>query len=137
MYRIEKTYTDFNGVERTESFYFHLSEAELVEMEMGIDGGLVEMINKIVAAKDAKNLIKIFKELVLKAYGEKSPDGRQFRKSEEISKAFEQTKAYSDIFMELAFDDEAASKFTNGIIPADLDKNKYLTSQIQQGTTNN
>lgn len=136
MYRIEKTYTDFNGVERTESFYFHLSEAELVEMEMGIEGGLVEMIEKIVAAKDAPNLIKIFKELVLKAYGEKSADGKHFRKSDEISTAFSQTKVYSDIFMELAFDDTAASKFVNGIIPADLHKNKYLAKHNQSASAN-
>lgn len=136
MYRIEKTYKDFNGVERTESFYFHLSEAELMEMEMGIAGGLVEMIEKIVAAKDAPQLIKIFKELVLKAYGEKSADGKHFRKSEQISTDFSQTSVYSDIFMELAFDDEAAAKFVNGIIPADLDKNKYLAKRNQSAPAN-
>lgn len=129
MYKIEKTYTDFNGTERTEAFYFHLSEAELIEMEMTMDGGLVEKIQTIVAAKDAKELIKTFKDLVLKAYGEKSADGRHFRKSEEIATAFSQTKVYSDIFMELAFDDEAASKFINGIIPSNLDKNKFLAAQ--------
>lgn len=114
------TYTDYNGVERTEDFYFHFSKAELAEMEMGTTGGYAEMITKIVAAQDAPTLIKIFKELVLKAYGEKSADGKRFIKSEEIAIAFSQTEAYSQLFMELATDSDAAQKFVNGIMPVDL-----------------
>lgn len=112
------TYTDYNGSERTEDFYFNLSKAEIMEMEMSISGGLAEMITKIVAAQDAPAIIKIFKDLVLKAYGEKSPDGKRFIKSDEIATAFSQTEAYSQLFMELATDADAASKFVNGIIPA-------------------
>lgn len=112
------TYTDYNGSERTEDFYFNLTKAEIMEMELTTAGGLSEMIEKIVAAKDAPTIIKVFKDLVLKAYGEKSPDGRRFMKSPEISEAFSQTEAYSQLFMELATDDEAAAKFVNGIIPA-------------------
>ena len=111
------TYTDYNNVERTEDFYFNLTKAELMEMEMGAVGGLSGMIEKIVSAKDAPAIIKIFKELVLKAYGEKSADGRRFIKSKEISDAFAQTEAYSQLFMELATDADAASKFVNGIAP--------------------
>lgn len=111
-------YTDYNGVERTEDHYFNLSEAELLEMEMSITGGLTEMINRIVAAQDAPSLIKIFKELVLKAYGEKSADGKRFIKSEELSTAFSQTEAYSKLFMKLATDADEAAKFVNGIMPA-------------------
>lgn len=114
------TYTDYNGVERTEDFYFNLSKAEIMEMEMGTTGGLAEMIQKVVAAQDAPTIIKIFKDLVLKAYGEKSADGKRFIKSEEIAEAFSQTEAYSILFMELATDAEAASDFVNGIIPVDL-----------------
>lgn len=112
------TYTDYNGSERTEDFYFNLTKAEIMEMELTTAGGLSEMIEKIVAAKDAPTIIKVFKDLVLKAYGEKSPDGRHFMKSPEIREAFSQTEAYSQLFMELATDDEAAAKFVNGIIPA-------------------
>lgn len=115
------TYTDYNGVERKEDFWFHLSKAELLEMEMGTTGGFAEMINKVIAAQDVPTLIKIFKELVLKAYGEKSADGKRFVKSEEISTAFSQTEAYSDLFMELATNDVAASDFIKGVIPSDLD----------------
>jgi len=111
------TYTDYNGNERTENFYFNLSQAELMEMEMSTAGGLAEMINKIVAEQDAPAIIKIFKELILKAYGEKSPDGKRFVKSKEISEAFSQTEAYSKLFMELATDSDKAAEFVNGIVP--------------------
>ena len=110
-------YTDFSGNERTEDFYFNLTKAEIMEMEMGTTGGMAEMINKIVASQDAPAIIKIFKELILKAYGEKSADGKRFVKSEEISVAFSQTEAYSQLFMELATDADAAAKFVNGIVP--------------------
>lgn len=112
------TYTDYNGVERTEDHYFNLSKAELMEMELSTTGGLAEMINKIVAAQDAPAIVKIFKELVLKAYGQKSADGRRFIKSKELSDDFAQTEAYSQLFMELATNADAAAAFVNGIVPA-------------------
>lgn len=114
------TYTDYNGVERTEDFYFNLSKAELMEMEMSTSGGFAETIQKIVAAQDAPTIIKIFKDLILKAYGEKSPDGKRFIKSEELSNSFAQTEAYSNLFMELATNDEAAANFVNGVMPSNL-----------------
>lgn len=114
------TYTDYNGSERTEDFYFNLSKAEIMEMEMGTSGGLAEMITRIVAAQDAPAIIKIFKDLVLKAYGEKSPDGKRFIKSEEIATSFSQTEAYSQLFMELATNADAAAAFVNGIVPKDM-----------------
>ena len=111
------TYTDYNGVERKEDFYFNLTKAEIMEMEMSISGGLTEMINRIVAAQDAPAIVKIFKELILKAYGVKSPDGKRFIKSDELATEFAQTEAYSQLFMELATDADAASAFVNGIVP--------------------
>ena len=119
-------YTDYNGVERKEDFYFNLSKAEIMEMEMSTSGGLTEMISKIVAAQDTPAIIKLFKDLVLRAYGEKSLDGKRFVKIDEngipLSRAFSQTEAYSVLFMELATDAEAASEFVNGIVPADVSK---------------
>lgn len=112
------TYTDYNGVERTEDFYFNLSKAEVMEMELSTSGGLAEMITRIVAAQDAPAIIKVFKDLVLKSYGVKSPDGRRFEKSDELRDEFAQTEAYSQLFMELATDADAAAKFVNGIVPA-------------------
>jgi len=114
------TYNDYNGVERKEDFYFNLSKAEIMEMELSIPGGFAGMIEKIIASKDIPSIIKIFKELILKAYGEKSADGKRFVKSEDLSAAFSQTEAYSNLFMELATDDNSASAFINGLVPADM-----------------
>lgn len=116
------TFTDYNGVERTEDFYFNLSKAEVMEMELSTTGGLAEMINKIVSAQDTPSIVKIFKDIILKAYGEKSPDGRRFIKSEELSKEFSQTEAYSKLYMELSTDAEAAAKFVNEILPNTVEK---------------
>ena len=124
------TYKDYNQVERTEDFYFNLSKAEVMEMEMSTSGGLAEMITRIVAAQDQPSIIKIFKDLILKAYGEKSPDGKRFIKSDELSIAFSQTEAYSQLFMELATDAEAASAFVNGIVPADMAKQAAKLSPV-------
>lgn len=119
-------YTDYNGVEREEPHYFNLSKAEIMEMEMSTVGGFAEMIEKIIAAQDTPTLIKIFKDLILKAYGEKSADGKQFMKIDEngrpLSNKFVQSEAYSVLFMELATDAEAASQFVNGIMPAEFAK---------------
>lgn len=114
------TYTDYNGVERTEDHFFNLSKAEIMEMELSIDGGLSETINRIINAKDVPALIKLFKKLLLDSYGVKSPDGKRFIKSDALSTEFSQTEAYSQLFMKLATDADAASAFVNGIIPADL-----------------
>ena len=110
------TYEDYNGVERKEDFYFNLTEAEVMEMELSTKGGLTEMINRIVAAQDAPAIVKIFKDLILKAYGVKSPDGKRFIKSQELRDEFESTRAYSILFMELATDEKAASDFVNGLV---------------------
>jgi len=111
------TYEDYDGNKRTEDFYFNLSKAEIMEMELSISGGMTQMLNRIVAEQDGEKIIKTFKEIILKAYGEKSPDGKRFVKSEELSTAFSQTEAFSQLFMELATDADAAAKFVNGIIP--------------------
>lgn len=113
------TYTDYNGQERTEDHYFNLTKAEIMEIEMSTSGGFAEMIQRIVDAQDAPSIIKVFKDLILKAYGKKSPDGKRFIKSEEISTEFSQTEAYSELFMELATNADAAAAFINGIVPAD------------------
>lgn len=125
------TYTDYNGMERTEDFYFNLTKAELMEMEMGTTGGFAEMVQRIVAAKDAPAIIKIFKEMILKAYGQKSPDGRRFIKNEELREEFSQTEAFSILYMELATDDKAAAKFVNGVMPAEM-----VQQAQKQGTAN-
>jgi len=113
-------YIDYNDVERTEEFYFNLSKAELAEMELSTKGGYAEMLKRIVEAEDAPTVIAEFKDLILKSYGKKSDDGKRFIKSKELSEEFSQTEAYSELFMELAVDADAASAFVNGVIPAQL-----------------
>lgn len=125
------SYTDYNGTERKEDFFFNLTEAELTEMQLEKDGGLESYIKKIVDAKDAKEIMKTFKAIILKAYGEKSDDGKRFIKSTEISEAFSQTEAYSILFVELATDADKAADFINGIIPARV-KQSAIPESIKQ-----
>lgn len=129
-------YTDYNGVEREETFLFNLSKAELMEMEMGTTGGLAEMIQNIVKTEDAPAIIKIFKDIILKAYGEKSADGKRFIKVSDagvpLSIGFSQTEAYSQLFMELATDSVAAANFIKGIIPNDIDISDAEVKQLKE-----
>ena len=135
------TYTDYNGLKRTEDFYFNLSKAEITELQVGTVGGYAEMVEAIIKANDEATLIKIFKELVLKAYGKKRPDGRVFMKVDEngrpLSMEFLQTEAYSEIFMELATDADAAAKFVNGIMPSDVDRSAIEAKQKELLANNN
>lgn len=114
------TYTDYNGIERTEDFRFNLTKAELVDMQLSASGGFTEFVDKIIKAKDVPTMIKLFKDLVFKSYGEISDDGKRFIKSKELSEAFSQTEAYSILYMELVMDDKAAADFVKGILPHDL-----------------
>ena len=117
MLKKEITSTDFNGVTTTETYYFNLTQAEVMEMEMGTTGSFSETLQRIIDARDTASIIKVVKDLILKSYGIKSLDGKRFEKSPEISEAFTQTNAYSVLFMELATDDNAAAEFVNGIMP--------------------
>lgn len=114
------TYIDYNGEERTETAYFNLSKAEILEMEMSVDGGFTAMIDRIVEAKDAPSVVKVFKDLILRSYGIKSPDGRRFIKNQQLRDEFEQTEMFSELFMELSLNDKKASEFVNGLIPKDM-----------------
>lgn len=120
------TYTDYDGNERTEDYYFNLSKAELLEMEMSTNGGLEKFCQKIIAEKDTKRMMEMWKELILKSYGEKSLDGKRFIKSQELVDSFTQTEAYSELFMELASNADTAAAFVKGIIP------KNLLAQIEK-----
>lgn len=111
------TYKDFNGNERTEDFYFNLTEAEVTELELSCSGGLTAMIDRICTAQNEPEIIKVFKDLIRKSYGVKSPDGRKFIKNESVFEDFEATNAYSILFMQLATDADKAAKFFNAVIP--------------------
>lgn len=116
------TYVDFDGNERTEDFFFNLTEQEIAEMELSTEGGLGNFINKAVAAKSQVELIDLFKKLILAAYGVKSADGRRFVKNDAVREDFMSTQAFSDIYMELVQDSEKASAFFNGIVPKEKNK---------------
>ena len=134
MYKKNITYTDYNGHERTEEFLFNLTEAEIAEMEMSKKGGLTNTLQRLIRTEDAPEIAKIFKDLILRSYGEKSDDGRRFIKTKEKADEFSQTEAYSKLYMELAFDDKAAAEFINNIIPksmAEQLKNKDMKEFIQ------
>lgn len=120
MFKKTVTYTDYDGLERTEDFYFDLSKSELIKMEASEAGGYTSMLNKIIAAKDGNVIIRVFSDLLYKAYGEKSPDGKRFMKSDAISDAFVHSAAYDVIFMELVTDADKAAEFANKIMPKDL-----------------
>ena len=124
MLKREIKVTDLEGVERVEICYFNLTKAEIMEMEMSYPGGLSGAIRDIVAAQKETELVKIFKNLILKAYGVKSTAGRYIEKSKALSERFSHTEAYSILFMELATDAEKAAEFINGITPSDIDTSK-------------
>lgn len=123
MYKIREKYEDYDGNERVEEFYFNLTKAEITDMELTTEGGMSVMLKKIIAAKDTAKLIAVFKDLILRSYGQKSPDGRRFIKSDELTKEFTETPAYSQIYIRLATDDKAATEFVNNVIPKDLQMN--------------
>ena len=130
MHKITETYVDFDGNKRTEDFYFNFTEAEITKMQFGTEGGLTAMINRIVAAQDTPRLIEIFEDLIKKAYGVKSPDGRRFIKDEELTKEFTETNAYSQIYMRLATDADAATKFVNNVVPKKQEEAATATNVI-------
>lgn len=116
---IKKTinYVDFNGNEKTEDFYFNLTEAEITEMELSTKGGLTDHLTTLVESKDGAMIIKTFKDIIAKAYGKRTDDGK-FRKSEEISADFLDSAAYSVLFMELVTVENKSAEFIQGVVPA-------------------
>lgn len=124
MYQKKIKFEDFNGNVKEKTYLFHLTKAELMEMELSVNGGLQEYVKRIVEAEKTPQLVELFKKLILMSYGEKSDDGMRFVKKaadgHRLSDDFEQTDAYSELFMELATNAESATAFVNGILPAQL-----------------
>lgn len=122
MFKVTKNYVDFDGNEREEDFYFHFSTRELMKMQLTTTEGYMQYLQRITNANNAKELLNTFEDFILKAYGEKSEDGRSFRKGEDISKAFSETQAFEELYMDLAADAEYAAKFFNGVLPKNFDE---------------
>ncbi len=113
-------YEDFEGNPAVDVFYFNISEPELIELEVEFDKGFKKMLESIIEAKDHKNLIKRFKEIVLMAYGQKSEDGKRFIKSDQLREEFSQTAAFNTLFIEFATDDKKAATFLKSVLPKDM-----------------
>lgn len=132
------TYKDYNGASRTEDFFFHLSQAELAELELSENGGYTEWVKSIVNAGDSKTLAKIFKDIIMKAYGVKTPDGKQFLKIDRdgyrLANDFVQTEAYSVLYMELITDDKKAAAFMNGLLPEEAKEMLAEAKQNEQAS---
>lgn len=124
------TFTDYNGNERTRDYYFNLNKAEIMKMEMSTAGGLAERIQRVVDTQDQPAIIQIFEDLIQKAYGVKTPDGGFVKRQSDLEE-FVSTEAYSELFMKLATDADAAAKFINGIVPADMAKEVESKTRAQ------
>lgn len=121
MYKYHAKFTDFNGVEREQDFYFNLTEAELAKLQLHTPGGFTETVRAIIDAKDQPSLIKIFEELIDMSYGVKTADGGFIKRQSDLEN-FKATQAYSDFYMHLASDDGASADFVRGLVPANLAK---------------
>lgn len=133
MLKREVTYEDYNGNKVTETFYFNLSKAELIELEVDYEGGFSDTIQKIVEAENVKEIIAIFKRILLMSYGKKSDDGKRFIKTDQLREEFSQSAAYSTLFMELALNADAAAAFINGLAPKDLADDIQRATQKREG----
>lgn len=132
MFKMTQTYTDYEGNEKTETFYFNLNKVEILEMETYEDGGYVDMLKRVVESKDSKELMRLFKQLLLKSYGVKTEDGG-FAKSEELVRKFEQSAAYPEIFMELCTDAKKASDFVSYVMPLnEQQRNELKAAKISE-----
>ena len=123
------TYTDFNGLERTETFYFNLTKSELTKLQLTYPGGFAEHIEEVIEARDQTRILELFDEIIDLSYGEKSEDGKRLVKSPEISKSFKETPAYDELFMELVTKEDAAANFVNGMMP-NLGENESKRQEI-------
>lgn len=122
------TFTDYNDNEVSENFYFNLNKAELSDMQFRVNGAYSQFIERIVNTRDTQTIGEEFKKLILNSYGEKSDDGRRFKKSKELRDSFEQSPAYPVLYMELLSDADKAAKFVRGILPKDLQGTEAVTT---------
>lgn len=116
MFKKTIKYTDDDGNERKEDHYFNLTKAEMIEYDSEFPEGVIEHLTRLVNLQDKGKLIKAFKDLILRSYGEKLDNGR-FIKSQEIRDAFMATEAYSELFLEVVSSEENMANFVNAIVP--------------------
>jgi hypothetical protein len=106
----------------TEEHFFHISKADLVEMEIEEHGqtylkddteltGMQAKLQRIIDAEDGKAILSELKDIIRRAYGQK--DGDRFRKSKEISDDFLASEAFSQLLFDLCTDGDKAAQFMN------------------------
>lgn len=127
MYKITRKFEDFNGVEKEQDFYFNLTKADILKMELSEEGGMDKRLERLVKTKDMKEAIKVFEGLLLMAYGVKTDDGR-FVKNDQVRAEFASSAAYSDIYFELATNPEEAQKFVENVVPKFEEQSNKVTS---------
>lgn len=126
------TYVDYDGNERKETFHFNISKAEFAEMDLSISGGFEAMLQVLIDKKDIPGMMRVFKELITKSYGVKSPDGRKMIKNKEVLDDFLQSEAYSELFMELCSDADKAIGFVRGIMPLNPDQDAEANAKLAE-----
>lgn len=123
MYIRKITFTDYNGLEHTRTYYFNLSKSELLRLQLSIGGGLTEYAKRLMDTEDMVHLSELFEKLILMSYGEKTDDGMHFIKEDENGKKladmFKQTAAYDELYTELCTNEQSAIEFFNSVIPAE------------------
>lgn len=136
MYKKTITYTDFNGTERTEDFYFHMTQAEILKMEYSQEGGMTNVIQKIIDTEETTKLLPLFETVVRMSYGKRSVDGRHFEKKPEYTDQFLASEAYSNMFVEFMMNADEAAKFINNVCKKiDVDENrKSLSSMVSENS---
>nr|DAV14970.1 MAG TPA: hypothetical protein [Caudoviricetes sp.] len=136
MYKKTITYTDFNGTERTEDFYFHMTQAEILKMEYSQEGGMTNVIQKIIETEETTKLLPLFETVVRMSYGKRSVDGRHFEKKPEYTDQFLASEAYSNMFVEFMMNADEAAKFINNVCKKiDVDENrKSLSSMVSENS---
>lgn len=115
------TYTDYNGVERTEDCYFNLSKMDLMRMETSKDGGYSALVDRMIKSNDANFIMNTLEDLIKRAYCVKSDDGKRLVKSDELSTAFMQSPMYDILVFDMIQDPQKATEFINGILPTDVE----------------
>ena len=128
MFTKEITYTDYKGVERTETHHFNLTKTELAIMNNSVDGGIYDRLLTMIKSKKTPEIMKAFCEIISKAYGRLSEDGRRLEKSDAIFADFEQTPAYDQFFMEIINNEDSMAAFIKGVLPYDLVKDSDIGS---------
>ena len=120
MLKKQVSYTDYDGNLKTDTLYFHLNKFEWLELETYTKGGLIENLQHAIETGNAKKTIDILKKIILRAYGEKNAETGVFEKSDELAIRFSKTDAFSELFYELAYNEEASRSFFLGLIPTEL-----------------